>query len=109
MPGPVIAMNDSLYPAAPSEADAPDEGGEVVEIKHPEGYRTEAQLRAEAKTLQHMMSHLPKNPFCPHCQRAKMENVRLHRRAVPTRMNARNSVILSLLTRWCYTVLRTVV
>ena len=27
-----------------------------------------------------MMSHLPKNPFCPHCQRAKMENVRLHRR-----------------------------
>ena len=80
MPGPVLAPNDELYPAAPSEADAPDEGGEIIEIKHPEGYRTEAQLRAEAKTLQHMMTHLPKNPFCTHCQRAKMENVRLHRR-----------------------------
>ena len=80
MPGPVLALNDELYPAAPSEADAPDEGGEIIEIKHPEGYRTEAQLRAEAKTLQHMMTHLPKNPFCTHCQRAKMENVRLHRR-----------------------------
>ena len=80
MPGPVLALNDELYPAAPSEADAPDEGGEIIEVKHPEGYRTEAQLRAEAKTLQHMMTHLPKNPFCTHCQRAKMENVRLHRR-----------------------------
>ena len=80
MPGPVLALNDALYPAVPSEADAPDEGGEVVEIKHPKGYRTEDQLRAEAKTLQHMMTHLPKNPFCAHCQRAKMENVRLYRR-----------------------------
>ena len=26
MPGPVLALNDELYPAAPSEADAPDEG-----------------------------------------------------------------------------------
>ena len=42
MPGPVLALNDALYPAAPSEADAPDEGGEVVEIKRPEG--TELKL-----------------------------------------------------------------
>ena len=27
-----------------------------------------------------MMTHLPKNPFCSHCQRAKMENVRLFRK-----------------------------
>ena len=91
MPGPVLALNDALYPAAPSEADAPDEGGEVVEVKRPEGYRTEAQLRAEAKTLQHMMTHLPKNPFCTHCQRAK-DGKRAF--APPGRMNARNSVTL---------------
>ena len=57
--GPVLAL---LYPAT---ADAPDEGGEAVEIKSPEGYRTEAELRAEAETLQHIMAHLPKNPFAP--------------------------------------------
>ena len=80
MPGPVLALNDALYPAAPSEADAPDEGGEVVEIKHRKGYRTEDQLRAEAKTLQHMMTHLPKNPF-------------LH--ALPTRKDGKRAFVPS--------------
>ena len=27
-----------------------------------------------------MLTHLPKNPYCPHCQRAKMENVKLRRK-----------------------------
>ena len=26
------------------------------------------------------VTHLPKNPYCPHCQRAKMENVKLRRK-----------------------------
>ena len=34
-------------PAAPSEADAPDEGGEIIEIKHPRG--TELRLSCVPK------------------------------------------------------------
>ena len=30
-------------------------------------------LREEAKSLDHLMTHMPKNPFCPACQRAKMQ------------------------------------
>ena len=37
-------------------------------------------LKAEAKSIEHMMTHLPKNPHCSVCSRAKMENVKTHRR-----------------------------
>ena len=33
----------------------------------------------EAKSLSHIMTHLPKNPHCEICQRAKMENVKSYR------------------------------
>ena len=60
----------------------PGEGdeGEVVEINFLSGLRTEAEWRADAKTLRHMLTHLPKNPYCPQCQRAKMENVKVRRK-----------------------------
>ena len=29
-------------------------------------------LITEARSLRHLMTHLPKNRFCPHCQRAKI-------------------------------------
>jgi hypothetical protein len=32
----------------------------------------EAKLKEEALSLAHMLNHLPKNPFCLHCQRAKL-------------------------------------
>ena len=34
--------------------------------------RGEAELRKEAKSVHHLLTHMPKNPFCPTCQRAKM-------------------------------------
>ena len=34
--------------------------------------RGEAELRKEAKSVHHLLTHIPKNPFCPVCQRAKM-------------------------------------
>ena len=34
--------------------------------------RVEAALRDEATSLQHLMCHTPKNPFCETCNRAKM-------------------------------------
>ena len=30
-------------------------------------------LAAEAKTLKHLMTHMPKNPHCLSCQRAKLQ------------------------------------
>ena len=38
-------------------------------------------LRAEAKSFRHLMTHLPKNPYCDACQRAKMENASRQRSA----------------------------
>ena len=60
----------------PGEGDDDD----IVEINFLSGLRAEAEWRADAKTLRHMLTHLPKNPYCPHCQRAKMENVKLRRK-----------------------------
>ena len=33
----------------------------------------EAELRKEATIVHHLLTHMPKNPFCPVCQRAKMD------------------------------------
>jgi hypothetical protein len=33
-------------------------------------------LKIEATSIQHLTTHLPKNPYCVACQRAKLENVR---------------------------------
>ena len=32
----------------------------------------QAELRKEAKSVHHLLTHMPKNPFCPTCQRANM-------------------------------------
>ena len=32
----------------------------------------EKALRKEAKSIHHMLTHIPKNPYCEACQRAKM-------------------------------------
>jgi len=37
--------------------------------------RAVRDLKAEAKSLRHLMTHLQKNPYCDSCQRAKMVNV----------------------------------
>ena len=36
-------------------------------------------LKAEAKSVTHMLTHLPKNPFCSVCQRAKLENAKSYK------------------------------
>ena len=51
----------------------------VVELDGRDRCRTEAEWRADALSLGHRMTHLPKNPYCAHCQRARMENARVFR------------------------------
>ena len=69
---------DSRSQPVPGSGEGDD--GDIVEINFLSGLRAEAEWRADAKTLRHMLTHLPKNPYCPHCQRAKMENVKLERK-----------------------------
>eukprot|EP00439_Symbiodinium_sp_Y106_P065532 s66_g10.t1 len=51
------------------DAVAPDGDAKDKDEKRKKGVEV---LKAEAKSLHHMMSHQPKNPFCDVCQRAKM-------------------------------------
>ena len=50
-----------------AQADSDVEPYSVPKVK-----RDEASLRAEAASTEHQLTHRPKNPFCPICQRAKM-------------------------------------
>ena len=44
-----------------------------VPLEAAEVQSKEAKLRREAGSLDHLMTHLPKNPFCPSCKGAKMQ------------------------------------
>ena len=56
------------------EAEAPKEPVDGrLQLPEPQPIdRGEAALREEARTLRHMMTHTPKNPFCETCKCAKM-------------------------------------
>ena len=69
------------HPGSPDpDPPASDPNEDTVELEGHCPLRSAEDWRADALTLRHMMTHLPKNPFCSHCQRAKMENVRLFRK-----------------------------
>ena len=54
----------------PELAPLDEEVGEDIEPLAPEA-RMRRDLRAEATSLRHLLTHLPKNPYCVHCQQAK--------------------------------------
>ena len=41
----------------------------------------ESRLRKEVKSLRHLLTHLPKNPYCPACQIGKLTKVHARRHA----------------------------
>ena len=51
-----------------------EEGGEEEPLGEPLGEETKARrdLKFEATSLRHLLTHLPKNPHCVSCQQAKM-------------------------------------
>ena len=60
-------MSITIFERNPeSEEEIPDSDREA------DPQTPEERLRAEAKSVQHLMTHRPKNPYCPVCQRAKM-------------------------------------
>ena len=69
-PGPPAAITPDVNEGSEDEAEAPEE---PVDGRQPKALdRGEAALREEARTLRHMMTHTPKNPFCETCKCAKM-------------------------------------
>ena len=61
-------------PAPPVEEEVPP----PPDAEHRED-SAKRDLKMEAKSLSHLLTHLPKNPHCEICQRAKMENVKSYR------------------------------
>ena len=69
-------------PTSPSVEEAPDESAEaepeavdarlVPDPPAEKRDRGEQALRQEAKSLAHLLTHVPMNPFCTTCSRAKM-------------------------------------
>ncbi|CAE7620794.1 JNK, partial [Symbiodinium sp. CCMP2592] len=65
---------------------APDDNKKVPDKGKPQSPPDEPRardLKDEAKSIRHLMTHLPKNPYCDACQRAKMENVKSFRQDSP--------------------------
>jgi len=61
----------TLFALPEGEVEAPADS-DVEPRSVPKAKKDEASLRAEAVSLEHRLTHRPKNPFCPICQRAKM-------------------------------------
>ena len=88
---------DTLRPCAPSASDGEGDGAADLfgpdfdqaakadegpkGSSMPDGSRKE-RLMKEAESVRHLLTHLPKNPYCPVCQTGKLVKVH-HRRRVP--------------------------
>ena len=71
------AAQGEAEPAADPEQIAAQEEAEQApaeEDQSEEAQATRKDLRAEAKSLRHLLTHQPKNPYCDACTRAKMRN-----------------------------------
>ena len=75
-PSDEVRAEPDIGPPAPAAADAPD--GEAASSDDPEAPERRARRRSkealikESRTREHLMTHVPKNPYCQICQRAKM-------------------------------------
>ena len=59
-------------PRAGRPVDAQDQVG-MYDLERARPSKAEAKLREEAGSLQHMLTHLPKNPYCKACMQAKAQ------------------------------------
>ena len=58
--------------AMPAEEEPPDEDHPRDPEMERRRERGKAALKAEAKSKRHMRTHIPKNPYCEVCNKAKM-------------------------------------
>ena len=77
-----VGEEDGEGEGGPEGEDAEDDG--VIEVDVHEGEQRMAKpgaLKAEAKTISHLLTHRYRNPFCQSCVRAKMKHFRTQRGA----------------------------
>ena len=80
---PAVAGEEDGGEGGEPEIIGEDEDG-VIEVDVHEGEQRMAKpgaLKAEAKTISHLLTHRYRNPFCQSCVRAKMKHFRTHRGA----------------------------
>ena len=66
-------MEDADDPGGPRLPDVEIEEPEEIEEDDPHVPGRQERLKAEASSVLHKLTHLPKNPFCDSCQRGKMK------------------------------------
>ena len=60
-------MSITIFERSPNDEEEVPDSDREADPQSPK-----ERLMAEAKSVQHLMTHRPKNPYCPVCQRAKM-------------------------------------
>jgi RNA:NAD 2'-phosphotransferase (TPT1/KptA family) len=70
------AQAEEVHPADSAGGNPTEENGEDEVHVHSDGTR---DLKKIAGSLNHLMTHYPKNPWCPACVRAKMQDVPTHK------------------------------
>ena len=53
-------------------------------------------LKAEARTIQYLLTHRYKNPYCESCIRAKMRHYKAHRGAFKRKLKAFGDLVIPL-------------
>ena len=84
----VVGEEDENDGGGPEVVEAEDDG--MIEVDVHEGEQRMAKpgvLKAEAKTISHLLTHRYRNPFCQSCVRAKMKHFRTQRGAFKRELN----------------------
>ncbi len=69
-------------PGVGHEDAAEDDGDQAGDAARVPDSKGRIDLKAEATSLRHLLTHLPKNSHCVFCQQAKMRQRYSHKRAV---------------------------
>ena len=79
-------MQDLPKQGGEGSSSSRDQGGDRRTPSDPPAPQPRARdLKEEAKSIRHLMTHLPKNPYCDACQRAKIENGKVLSPGLPPR------------------------
>ena len=73
------------------EADEEEDDADDFEVDVVDGESKTARrgtLKAEAKTIEHLLTHRYKNPYCESCMRANVKHFKTHRGAFKRKLKA---------------------
>ena len=86
-PTPSVSVAQSDANTAADVTHPPAEEGDTQEFD--KRGMSESQLRAEAVSIEHLMIHFPKNPYCKACCKTRLRRKPRKRRTVPRELNGK--------------------